>query len=174
MRRMGPTTGPEVTPSAPQVRSRTQGTPDRISVGKTSGKFHTAAPARAHSAPGPLARLYHGGDGQSPSQWGVGLTLPGGHDLQEQQLWHGCETRGPAPRRFRSIHHQGFLRREGDQGPLRRGNARRDEWPHSAIAPDRQTPAAVARTPRSFHHHPFHPCAGRRAYGAYPTKAVTH
>jgi hypothetical protein len=26
---------------------------------------------------------------------------------------------------------------------------------------------------RRLHHHPFHPCAGRRAYGAYPTETVT-
>jgi hypothetical protein len=54
-------------------------------------------------------------------------TVPGGHDLEEQQLWHSRETRGPTPARFRSIHYQGFLRREGDQGPLRRGNACRVE-----------------------------------------------
>jgi hypothetical protein len=58
-------------------------------------------------------------------------TLSGGHDLEEQQLWHGREMRGPTPARFRSIHDQGFLRREGDQGPLRRGKARRVE--HAAV-----------------------------------------
>jgi hypothetical protein len=33
--------------------------------------------------------------GVADRQWGMKPTLSGGHDLEEQQLWHDRETRGP-------------------------------------------------------------------------------